>query len=372
MRSCEDAPELKVGRRLPALGITMGDPAGIGPEVILKALNHTEVYQACSPVVIGSVDVLEHELETLPAEFRGLQVKTVRSPSPTPVQPGVVFVIDPGLPGHAVVKGKLSAECGAAAVAYVKYAWQLATERLIDGMVTAPLNKAAMHMSGHPYPGHTELLAGLFGVSKYSMVLCCGDFFVLHVTTHVPLSGVSRLITVDNVLEKIRIAAVLALALNLTEKPIAVAALNPHAGEGGIFGREEIDIIQPAVERARQEGINVSGPFPADAVFPKAAAGGYNFVVAMYHDQGHVPFKTLYFDRGVNVTVGLPVVRTSVDHGTAFDIAGKGIAKEDSMLQAILAAARLAPVWDRVYSQLREAGCSGPNTGGQDNPCEHP
>jgi len=193
----------------------------------------------------------------------------------------------------------------------------------------------------------------LFGASRYSMVLCCDDLFVLHVTTHVPLSEVSRMITVDRVFESVRMASVLARALGLDARPVAVAALNPHSGEGGIFGREEIDVIQPAIEKARRAGINVSGPVPADALFAKAASGEYNFVVAMYHDQGHIPFKTLYFDRGVNVTVGLPVVRTSVDHGTAFDIAGKGVAKEDSMLQAILAAARLARVWDRVYGEIR-------------------
>jgi len=334
------------------IAITMGDPAGIGPEIVIKALCREEVRNACLPLVIGSPEVLKQDMAILPPVYRRAKLNVLQEVRDASCEPGVINVIDPMPLKSEILKGRVSPEAGAAAVAYLTLAIHLAKEGLVSGIVTAPLNKQAMHLGGCLYPGHTELLAELFGVSRYCMVLNHEQLSVLHVTTHIALSKVPSAITVDRVLEKIRIAAALADCLDRTEKPIAVAGLNPHAGEHGLFGTEEVEVIEPAVEKARAQGINVVGPLPADALFPKAAAGEYDFVVAMYHDQGHIPFKTLHFDEGVNITVGLPVVRTSVDHGTAFDIAGKGVAKEKSMLQAILVAARLAGRWDQINQRL--------------------
>ncbi|SMB98950.1 4-hydroxythreonine-4-phosphate dehydrogenase [Thermanaeromonas toyohensis ToBE] len=336
----------------PVLAITMGDPAGIGPEIILKALSHQEIYEIASPLVIGSSITLKEELKTLPQNFGQLEINEIKDLSQARFQFPFVNVLDPSPLINPIVKGRVSAEAGAAAVAYVTYASQLAKAGLIAAIVTAPLNKQAMHLAGYTYPGHTELLAKLFNREKYCMVLAHEGLFVLHVTTHIAVGEVPKALSREKVLERIQIASALARALNMESKPIGVAGLNPHAGEGGLFGDEEIRIIKPAIEAAKTLGINVTGPWPADSLFPKARAGEFNFVVAMYHDQGHVPFKTLYFDEGVNITVGLPVVRTSVDHGTAFDIAGKGIAKEKSLMQAVKVAARLAPSWEEVNRHL--------------------
>lgn len=352
MRSSTSTSKSEVRTNGRVIAVTMGDPAGIGPEIVLKALARPEVHNACRALVIGSPEVLQIETANLPDLGCHLRINAVTAARDAVFEWGTVNVMDPNPIREMIPKGRVSAEAGAAAVAYIRLAVDLAKQGLVSGIVTAPLNKQAMHMSGSHYPGHTELLAELFGISKYCMVLSHGDFNVLHVTTHIPLSRVPNAITVDGVLEKIRIAAALAVCLGKTSKPIGVAALNPHASEDGLFGSEEIEIILPAVKKAQSLGINVIGPLPADVIFPKAAAGEYDFVVAMYHDQGHVPFKTLYFDTGINITVGLPVVRTSVDHGTAFDIAGKGIAREESMVQAITAAARLADGWYELNKHL--------------------
>ena len=233
-------------------------------------------------------------------------------------------MLQPGAPLAGLEMGKLSALAGRGAVEYVLAAVELAKAGKVAGIVTAPLNKEAIHLAGYTYPGHTELLAEQFGVKHYSLVLSARGQFVFHVTTHVSLRQALDLITGDRILGQVRLAHLLAKALGRGEETIAVAGINPHAGEGGLFGREEIEIIAPALAVAKAEGIPVAGPLAADVVFPQAARGRYAFVIAMYHDQGHATFKSLYFDEGVNVTVGLPVIRTSVDHGTAFDIAGQG------------------------------------------------
>ena len=259
--------------------------------------------------------------------------------------PTVLAVLQPGAPLGEVALGKLSATAGRGAVEYVLAAVELAKAGQVAGIVTAPLNKEAIHLAGYSYPGHTELLADQFGVRHYSLVLSARGQFVFHVTTHVSLREALDLITYDRVLSQIRLAHLLAAALGRGSEPIVVSGVNPHAGEGGLFGREEIEIIAPAVAAAKAQGIPALGPLAADVVFPRAARGQYAFVIAMYHDQGHAVFKTLYFDEGVNVTVGLPVIRTSVDHGTAFDIAGQGIARDDSLVEAIRLAAQLGPQW---------------------------
>lgn len=350
----------------PLLAITMGDAAGIGPEIIVKALARPEVLEMCRPLVIGDVAIMENHLRFWPgngasgtdaaASVRPT-VRRVASPElVSDVALGDIPVFQPGEALAGVEPGKLSAEGGRGAVEFVKAATALARDGRIAGIVAAPLNKEAMHLAGFKYPGHTELLAEEFGVSTYSLVLSARGMFVFHVTTHVSLRDALDLITQERVLGQIRLAHLLAEALDQGDAEIAVAGVNPHAGEGGLFGTEERDIVEPAIEKARSEGINAVGPLPADVAFPRAARGQYKFVVAMYHDQGHAVFKCLFFDEGVNVTAGLPVIRTSVDHGTAFDIAGKGIAQEDSLVSAIELAARLGPKWPAVYERARKFG----------------
>jgi len=341
-----------MSRKPPIIGITMGDPAGIGPEIILKALNYREIHEISKPVVIGSPRILREEMKTLYSSKVELTIREIESVKEAIFGYPTVNVIDPSPSLERIEKGKLQAIAGAAAVSYIVRASELAKKGEIDAIVTAPINKKAINLAGYNFSGHTELLAELFERERYAMVLACDNLFVTHVTTHIAFKDVPKRISVEGVLEKIKISHALAKALNLTSKPIAVAGLNPHAGEEGLFGDEEIRIIKPAIDLAKEMGINVSGPWPADALFPKAKRGEFNFIVVMYHDQGHIPFKTLYFDEGVNITVGLPVVRTSVDHGTAFDIAGKGIASERSMLESIRLAVRLAPFWKEINDYI--------------------
>jgi 4-hydroxythreonine-4-phosphate dehydrogenase len=331
----------------PVLAITLGDAAGIGPEIIVKALARPEVSRICRPLVVGDLATLQAHLRFWP----GAQPPTlaaVDNLAGWQWPEGVIPVRQPGAALAPLQPGQLCAEAGRGAVEYVLEAVVLAKMGVVEGIVTAPLNKEAIHLAGYSYPGHTELLAEQYGVKHYSLVLSARGQFVFHVTTHVSLRQALDLITPTRVLGQVRLAHLLAQALGRGEEPIAVAAVNPHAGEGGLFGSEEIDVIAPALAIARQEGIPVVGPLPADVLFPRAARGRYAFVIAMYHDQGHAVFKTLYFDEGVNVTVGLPIIRTSVDHGTAFDIAGQGVANEESLVEAIRLAARLGPAWAQI------------------------
>jgi 4-hydroxythreonine-4-phosphate dehydrogenase len=334
----------------PILAITMGDAAGIGPEIVIKALARPEVRQHCRPLLVGDLAILQAHLRFWPADSSDPPPALVAVQDVAAWQwpEAVVPVWQPGAALAPVPPGQLSAEAGRGAVAYVLAAVALAKAGAVAGIVTAPLNKEAIHLAGYHYPGHTELLAEQYGVQHYSLVLSARGQFVFHVTTHVSLRQALDLITPGRVLGQVRLAHLLAKALGRGEETIAVAAINPHAGEGGLFGSEESTVIAPALAVARQEGIPVVGPLPADVLFPRAAQGRYAFVIAMYHDQGHAVFKTLYFDEGVNVTVGLPVIRTSVDHGTAFDIAGQGIAGDASLVEAIRLAARLGPAWAEI------------------------
>jgi 4-hydroxythreonine-4-phosphate dehydrogenase len=331
----------------PILAITMGDAAGIGPEIIVKALARPDVWHLCRPLVVGDLAILQTHLRFWPHK---------QHPTLVPIEDVAAWhwpqdtlpVWQPRAALAPVPPGALSAEAGRGAIEYVLAAVSLARQGLVDGIVTAPINKEAIHLAGCTFPGHTELLAEQFGVKHYSLVLSARGQFVFHVTTHVSLRQALDLITPERVLGQVRLAHLLSGALGRSEETIAVAAINPHAGEGGLFGDEEIKILAPALAVARQEGIPVVGPLPADVLFPRAARGQYAFVIAMYHDQGHAVFKTLYFDEGVNVTVGLPVIRTSVDHGTAFDIAGQGIANDASLVEAIGLAAALGPTWASI------------------------
>lgn len=325
----------------PMLAITMGDPAGIGPEVILKALGHPSVYERCRPLVVGDARILRRAATWLPGAAP--EIVAVAVPGEGRYTAGRIDVLD--LANADPVEcpvGEIGAVAGHAAVEAVFRACDLATDGMVDGVVTAPLNKAAMNLAGHAFAGHTELLAERTGAGKVSMLLVGPNLRVVHVSTHVSLAEAIRRVTPERVGEVIQIAADACRALGIDHPRIAVAGLNPHAGEGGLFGREEIEAIVPAIEAARARGLDVSDPQPPDTVFLRATRGVYDIVVAMYHDQGHIPMKVLAFDSGVNVSVGLPIVRTSVDHGTAFDIAGTGVASEESMLAAIDVAIRMA------------------------------
>jgi 4-hydroxythreonine-4-phosphate dehydrogenase len=336
---------------LPLLGITIGDVAGIGPEITARTLlHHPELREICRPVAIGDAGALRTAVELIGGNASALKI--LEKPSQASNDPRLIELLQEGPPLGDISAGVLSAEAGDAAVRFVVRACALARIGEIDGIVTAPLNKAAMHAGGHKWPGHTELLAHEFGVDRYSLVLSAGDLFVFHVTTHVSLRRAIELLTRERVLETLRLAGRFAHALGKPGERIGMAGLNPHAGESRLFGDEDEDVIAPAVRAARAEGINVVGPVPADALIPAAVRGEYKLVVVCYHDQGHAPFKAVYGDAGVNITVGLPVVRVSVDHGTAFDIAGKGVARAASLVLATQRAAALAPGWSAMFKQL--------------------
>jgi 4-phospho-D-threonate 3-dehydrogenase / 4-phospho-D-erythronate 3-dehydrogenase len=324
----------------PLIAITMGDPAGIGPEVSLKALLEPEVYAICRPLVLGTLEVLEQMRDVL---HSGQHLHSVNRPAEGWYRPGTVAVLDLAdeHPGPFPL-GVAAKENGAAAVAYVEKAIALALAGEVDAIATAPLNKEAMRAAGFPYDGHTELLAVKTGTKVYTMMLASGDFRVFHVSTHVSLRGAIERAKKARVLQVVDLAYREIQRMGVPEPRLAVAGLNPHAGEHGLFGEEEIHEITPAVEAARARGWNVSGPIAPDTVFARAKRGDFDGVVAMYHDQGHIPFKMTEFELGVNVTVGLPIIRTSVDHGTAYDIAGQGVADPKNMVQAIVLAAEMA------------------------------
>ncbi len=308
---------------LPVVAISAGDPAGIGPEIVLKAIARPEVRAACTPRVVGSRAILAEVARRL-----GLAL------APT--------VDDIPVAADEIMPGTESAAAGRTAVLAVKHAVALVQAGEADAIATAPLNKAAMAAAGFPYPGHTELLAELAQVRDYTMMLVAGPLRVVHTSTHVSLAEAIRRVTCERIGTVIRVAHRTLRQMGLAQPRIAVAGLNPHAGEGGLFGREEIDHIAPAVAAARAAGIDATGPWPGDTVFFRCARGDFDVVVAQYHDQGHVAVKQAGFEHGVNLTAGLPFFRVSVDHGTAFDIAWQGKASDRSMTEAILLAASLA------------------------------
>jgi 4-phospho-D-threonate 3-dehydrogenase / 4-phospho-D-erythronate 3-dehydrogenase len=326
--------------RRPRLAITMGDPAGIGPEVIVGALTDDEVWARSLPMVTGDAEVMRRA-----SRITGQgQVRVVTDVDEVlDMGPGDVPCLDLRLGAADIPFGRLSAAAGEAAYQSIVEATDLALAGRVDAIVTAPLNKEALALAGHPFPGHTELLAALTGTEEVSMMLTAGSLRVVHVTTHIGLLDAVARIEPALVFRTILRGAE-AVAAGLGRPPrVAVCGINPHAGEGGLFGYgEEAEKIVPAIERARDAGVLVEGPLPADTVFFRASRGDFDLVVAMYHDQGHAPVKVLGIDQGVNVTLGLPLVRTSVDHGTAFDIAGKGSAAPQSMVQAILEASLLS------------------------------
>jgi 4-hydroxythreonine-4-phosphate dehydrogenase len=332
------------------LAITMGDPAGIGPEIILKACARLRRRLESSDLkllIIGSGRALRQAEQQLGA---GISVATVGAEDRE--WPNLAF-LQADDEGEAIAPGVLSADGGRFAYKAVEHGVRHAMAGRIGGIVTAPLNKEALNKAGYHYPGHTEMLAELTGVRGSVMLLAHGNMRVSHVSTHVALQDVPSRLTPERLRHVIELTHKALLGIGIERPKIAVAALNPHAGEGGLFGRQDIEVSQPLITKMVAEGLDIIGPVPGDTVFVKLRAGQYDAVVAMYHDQGHIPVKLLGFEvdpatgkwqelSGVNITLGLPIVRTSVDHGTAFDIAGKGIANERSMIEAIEYAERLA------------------------------
>ncbi len=336
----------------PVIGITMGDPASIGPELCVKALLRREVVDECHPLIIGDVDFLKRAME-IPG-MPQLKIHAVQAPEDAVYEAGTIEVLDMGLYHcEEIPFGQVNAKAGDAAFRYVTKVIDLALKGKIDATVTNALNKESMNLAGHHFAGHTEIYAHFTNTGKYTMMLAHDGLQVVHVSTHVSLREACDRVKKDRVLEVIRIADQACKAMGIPQPRVGVAGLNPHCGEGGLFGKEEIEEIGPAVQQAKKEGINVFGPIPPDTIFSKARGGWYDIVVAMYHDQGHIPLKLVgfVFDQekqawrtvsGVNITLGLPIIRTSVDHGTAFDQAGLGTATEDSLVNAIDYAVRFA------------------------------
>jgi 4-hydroxythreonine-4-phosphate dehydrogenase len=330
--------------RTPIIAITMGDAAGVGPEIIMKSLAHPEVYEQCRPLVIGDARRLSEagRLCASQLEVRSLAVVELEQAA---YKFGTVDCIDLKLIPAGLPWGRLSSQAGDAAYQYLVMAAQFALKGKVAAICTAPLNKEALQAAGHKFPGHTELLAHLTGTPEVSMMLSTPKMKVLHVTTHIGLLDAIAKIE-PGLVERTIVRGHAALVKSGIANPrIGVCGINPHAGENGLFGYgEEEQKIVPAIAGCRERGWNVEGPLPADTLFYRAQRGDFDLVIAMYHDQGHGPVKVLGLESGVNITIGLPVVRTSVDHGTAFDIAGTGKADERSLLEALRQAVQLAPV----------------------------
>jgi len=323
---------------LPRIGITMGDPAGIGPEVVLKAVAEEEVRRACIPVIIGDAQLLAHTARTLDLQS-GYDIVRADESFPEHSEP-VIYHLD-NISGF-IEPGIESGAAGKAAGGYIEAAVELCAAGNIDAVATAPINKRALFLGGYSFPGHTEFFAHLTGAEDYAMAFVAGNLRIVLLSTHVPLSEAIRLVERDRIIRRVNLTNRELERWGIEKPRIAVAALNPHGAEGGLFGVEEASEIMPAIDSCRRDDINVQGPFSADTVFLRASRGEFDGVIACYHDQAMIPVKCLSFGEAVNVTLGLPFIRTSVDHGTAFDIAGKGLAEHSSMVAAIKLAAELS------------------------------
>lgn len=335
----------------PILAITMGDPAGIGPEIIARALTHQEVYEQCRPLVSGDAAVMEKAISQLGLP---MTVKAIQQVNEAEFKFGQIDVYDLHCVDMDTFEyGKVQAQCGNAAFLFIRKAIELAMAGEVDGTVTAPLNKAALNLAGHHFDGHTEIYATFTNTKKYAMLLADEYLRVIHVSTHVPLRKACDLVKKPRIIEVTELITDACKQFGIANPRIGIAGLNPHSSDNGLFGDEEALEITPAVEELKARGFNVEGPVPPDSLFAKAKCGQFDGCVAMYHDQGHIPLKVLGFNwnketgkmestKGVNITLGLPIIRVSVDHGTAFDVAGKGIASEDAMLLSIDYAARMA------------------------------
>jgi 4-hydroxythreonine-4-phosphate dehydrogenase len=329
----------------PLIAVTMGDPAGIGPEIIARAFDEEDFREENRAIVVGDAGILERAARL---QDLALRANVIAEPEDARFEPGSVDVIsETELPGDLPF-GELDARAGDAAFRYVERATGLAGEGRVGAIATAPLNKEAMHLAGHKYPGHTEILAELTGTKDYAMMLVTDELKVIHISTHVSLKEAIERAMPERELAVIRLAHESLKKLGVENPRVAVAGLNPHAGENGLFGIEDAEQIAPAVAAAVEEGIDATGPHPPDTVMMRARTGAFDIVVVQYHDQGHIPIKLMGFDTGVNVTVGLPFFRTSVDHGTAFDIAGTGQADPASLRAALDLARRLAGAEERA------------------------
>jgi 4-hydroxythreonine-4-phosphate dehydrogenase len=338
-------------RALPVLAITMGDPASIGPEIGVKALLQENIHAICRPLLVGDAVVFQQIIDKLQLKAK---VNAVSKVADAKFEIGTIDVYDLNITDISKMEfGKIDAMCGEASFQAVKKAIELAMSDEVDGTVTGPINKKSINEAGHHFAGHTEIYAQYTGTKKYAMLLVEDNINVIHVSTHVSLRQACDLVKKERIIQVIELIVDGLKRLGKTNLKIGVAGLNPHSGDNGLFGTEDIEEIMPAVEEARKLGYDVEGPVPPDTMFAKAAMGAYGGVVAMYHDQGHIPFKLAGFKwnaekqqmdsvKGVNITLGLPIIRTSVDHGTAFEIAGKGIASADAMVLAIESAVQLA------------------------------
>ena len=358
----------------PKVGLTMGDAAGIGPEIVVKALTHENVYSLCQPIVIGSSAILEDACSRFtPPNKPPLNLNIIKTPTLAFAKHGTIDVLDvSSISPQDISVGTINACAGAAAVKAIERGTHLTMQGELDALTTAPICKAAIHRAGISYPGHTEMLAAFTSTPQVVMMLCTPEALdstqqagitstaisqlmetdgfrqpsvipaVSFVTNHVALADVPKHLSVERIVEVIRITQETLIRCGISEPRLAVAGLNPHAGEEGAFGKEEESLIRPAIAQSQSHSGTIDGPLPADALFVKASQGEWHAVIVMYHDQGNIPIKLLGFGELVNVTLGLPIVRTSVDHGTAFDIAGKGIANEMSLVGALSCAARLA------------------------------
>jgi 4-hydroxythreonine-4-phosphate dehydrogenase len=339
----------------PILGITMGDPAGIGPEITAKALAKKEVGEICRPLVVGDAGVMKQAAKIVGAN---LEINVIPDVEKARFDYGVMNVIDLNNVDLAKLEyGKVSAMAGKAAFEAIKKVIELAMAKKIDATITGPINKESINLAGYHYSGHTEIYAHFTDTKDYAMMLVDENLRVVHVSTHVSLRKACDLVKKDRILKVIRLADEACKKIGIGKPRIAVAGLNPHSSENGMFGCEEEQEIIPAITAAKNEGINADGPIAPDTVFSKARGGQYDIVVVMYHDQGHIPLKVVGFSwnaekekmetiSGVNITLGLPIIRSSVDHGTAFDKAGKGTANEQSLIHAIEYGAKLAHTGD--------------------------
>lgn len=345
----ESKESVQSGR--PFIGISAGDPAGIGPEITAKALSLPEIYDLCRPLVVAEAEMMR---EVVRFSRLDSKIHTVSSPEEGIFQFGTIDLLDmKNVVGKPIKHKTISADYGRASFEYVKKVIELALTREIDATVTGPISKEAINLAGFHYSGHTEIYADLTRTKDYAMMLMHEHFRVIHVSTHVSLREACDRVKTDRVYRVIRLGDETVKRLGVQRPRIAVAGLNPHAGESGLFGREEIEEIEPAIKLAQKEGLLVEGPIPPDTIFSKMQGGQYDLVVVMYHDQGHIPTKLIGFQyddktktwgsmSGVNITCGLPIIRVSVDHGTAFGKAGEGRANPESMIQAIKIAAQLA------------------------------
>ena len=318
----------------------MGDPCGIGPEVVVKAMADSRVYETCRPLVVGNVYAMEQAVSLTGAT---MTVKEATDPTQSGMEPGVIEVVDVhNLNSEDITVGEINPTCGKAAMEWVTRAGELAMEGVVDALATAPLNKEAASLAGYKSIGHMELLQDLSNTKLVATMLMAKNLRVVHLSTHRSLSLACELVKKDRILDYLRLTHESFVRYGFEKPRIGTAALNPHGSDGGLLGDEERLEITPAIEAAQSEGIDATGPVPADIVFHQAIQGQYDAVLCMYHDQGHIPVKVYGFEESITANLGLPFVRTSVDHGTAFDIAGQGIASHESMLESIRLAVALA------------------------------